>query len=960
MGKVSKELILYFVELKRIRRKSWLNKKGGGQSTVAANHKKSNQQQQQNDQKKKETISITIDENGTTLKLKLVGSELICTNCIEQNTLPTKKGGNTNVDITKMQPKCAMCFTGSFDKKKEVEEKKQEAMAQHQSLVKSKTIGIGIKGLQNLGNTCFFNSVLQNLTHVNMLRDAFLEFPGEEKSTIKSTNQMTMEMHHFFLKMYKQPSSIVSPSGLLSEISKKSPRFRGGKQQDSHELLRYLLDGLISEEQSASTNKRDPTYIDRIFGGRLISIITCFHCGNVSKTYEPFLDLSLPLPMLAVAADKRPLPSIQNSPLPANPNRFTQLDIADDGDEGLGEDYYRTIYDNIDGSSSGGGKLSKSKMKRLQKQKNQAARNNSSTTAEEEEETPIPIDVEVEEAASNESKQANGGEQDALTTSPIISSPDGADGSTPIIIGDGGEVGEGVKVKEDYIKREEEQDDGFTPSPPVTPPTTTTTTEESLTSTPTTTTIETPNTFRESTDFILLGSPAGNNNIESHQEQVLSTFSVIENYENPSSTTTTKEILSPISPISISANTEKSDRDVQDDPIDLRKGIPSEAKSLDQLLACFLQFTNPEKLEGDNGFICSKCTCKEKKSEAETKEEKLEEEKKEEEKLEEKKLEEKKLEEPEIINEVVKELLSTSLNEKEFVTIETSTAASPVTSSSSASSSTTSSTTATPETPSTNSNSKKKKRAAAAAAAAASSGKKKTSSIPEEEPIRRNASKQYLLSTTPPYLTVHLKRFMQTRNGGLQKNSKHIHFPHYLDLTPFTDPTCPKTSKQSHLYVLNGVVEHMGSMGGGHYVAHIYEDQNDNWYYVSDSSYRNQTLGQVLQNQAYVLFYKKVTQPQESTTQTSKMNKVGKEDEEKEIENISVDKDDGGGKSPILEQATTTLTSDQQPSDEKSMTEEEEESSSPPHNNNDSISNNNNNNNNDITSVDEVTEQPGE
>jgi hypothetical protein len=37
--------------------------------------------------------------------------------------------------------------------------------------------------------------------------------------------------------------------------------------------------------------------VDAVFGGVLCSHITCSACGYVSISYEPFLDLSLPIPL---------------------------------------------------------------------------------------------------------------------------------------------------------------------------------------------------------------------------------------------------------------------------------------------------------------------------------------------------------------------------------------------------------------------------------------------------------------------------------------------------------------------------------------------------------------------------------------------------------------------------------------------------------------------------------------
>ncbi|XP_024360208.1 ubiquitin carboxyl-terminal hydrolase 2 [Physcomitrium patens] len=197
-----------------------------------------------------------------------------------------------------------------------------------------------MKGLMNLGNTCFFNSVMQNLVGVRMLREHF------SKETIAQEGVLKLSLRKFFMEMDPNPiersdldigaerstrarsfgngivGGAVNPKLLFSEICKKAPRFRGFQQQDSHELLRCLLDGLHMEEESirkartgadkeieSATDskvkengsldkvpKRSETLVEYMFGGQFSSTVTCCECGHSSVVYEPFLDLSLPIP----------------------------------------------------------------------------------------------------------------------------------------------------------------------------------------------------------------------------------------------------------------------------------------------------------------------------------------------------------------------------------------------------------------------------------------------------------------------------------------------------------------------------------------------------------------------------------------------------------------------------------------------------------------------------------------
>ena len=56
-------------------------------------------------------------------------------------------------------------------------------------------------------------------------------------------------------------SSVISPGQVFSQVVRVSNKFRGMQQQDSHELLRYLMEGLRTEE-----TKRQKTAILKYFG----------------------------------------------------------------------------------------------------------------------------------------------------------------------------------------------------------------------------------------------------------------------------------------------------------------------------------------------------------------------------------------------------------------------------------------------------------------------------------------------------------------------------------------------------------------------------------------------------------------------------------------------------------------------------------------------------------------------
>ena len=85
---------------------------------------------------------------------------------------------------------------------------------------------------------------------------------------------------------------------------------RGYQQQDAHEFMRYLLDRLHQElltllpTVSAMNSPRANTLagvknsvVTAIFGGILQSEVHCLECGMSSIKHDPFLDLSLDIPL---------------------------------------------------------------------------------------------------------------------------------------------------------------------------------------------------------------------------------------------------------------------------------------------------------------------------------------------------------------------------------------------------------------------------------------------------------------------------------------------------------------------------------------------------------------------------------------------------------------------------------------------------------------------------------------
>uniref|UniRef100_A0A1L8DTC5 Ubiquitin carboxyl-terminal hydrolase n=1 Tax=Nyssomyia neivai TaxID=330878 RepID=A0A1L8DTC5_9DIPT len=188
-----------------------------------------------------------------------------------------------------------------------------------------------VVGLRNLGNTCFMNSVLQSLSNIHEFSCYFNALPAMEtnkqkrfyhsrslKENVHDAN-VVEELRKVLLNLSQGGggTKAISPECLFLVIWKVVPQFRGHRQHDAHEFLRYMLDRLHTELQqingvvqitgwtkttcdvepsSLGIFKGRSSIVTTVFGGILQSEVRCLICGMESKKHDPFLDLSLDIP----------------------------------------------------------------------------------------------------------------------------------------------------------------------------------------------------------------------------------------------------------------------------------------------------------------------------------------------------------------------------------------------------------------------------------------------------------------------------------------------------------------------------------------------------------------------------------------------------------------------------------------------------------------------------------------
>ncbi|GHJ88224.1 hypothetical protein NliqN6_4626 [Naganishia liquefaciens] len=159
------------------------------------------------------------------------------------------------------------------------------------------------KGLQNLGNTCFANSILQVMMYTPPVLH-YLSGQGHDFSSCTLASKgfcFTCELQKARRNLWTSSGQSWSPKEIMRSIKKICPSMRQFRQEDAHEFFRYGIDLLHNEALKLAKATKEPhavretSWIHKVWGGRLRSRITCHDCGNNSDTFDAFLDLSLDL-----------------------------------------------------------------------------------------------------------------------------------------------------------------------------------------------------------------------------------------------------------------------------------------------------------------------------------------------------------------------------------------------------------------------------------------------------------------------------------------------------------------------------------------------------------------------------------------------------------------------------------------------------------------------------------------
>ncbi|XP_060799334.1 ubiquitin carboxyl-terminal hydrolase 16 isoform X2 [Neoarius graeffei] len=633
------------------------------------------------------------------------------------------------------------------------EEPKENEKCVKQNGQETQSSTVPVRGLSNLGNTCFFNAVLQNLSQTWLLRQLLSDFRDEEKSVLITPSSseldplqvrlprpgsLTLAMCQLLNEIQGTKKGVVTPHELFAQVCKKAARFKGFQQQDSQELLRYLLDGMRTEESNRVTvgilnalkclgktsepeqknlvkeyesNTGAKSFVERVFGGELTSTVMCTECETVSVVTEMFLDLSLPV---ADEAYRKRKGGVQQKKSESMESRRSIETPLTNGDESV---------------PTGTG--SKYQQKKAKKQAKKQAKNQ---RRQQRQGTKLRLD-----SLTNQN-------QDAFLEAPPLSTNEQPEAETEggadklIVQSEPAEQNEEIPANEEVEDDDDDDDEGS----------------------------EVQNSA--SNRFISLSEdgPEKQEVEEENEHKVaeltkrVTALSISEEHQ-------TKEMeLEVVS----GAESEPELRAepgfvvVNVDPktafstLSSRAALNASESSVESSLH---QFTQVEQLTHANSLLCVTCSQR-----------------------------------------------------------------------------------------------------------AAHGGKKK---------VYTEGMKQMLISSPPPVLTLHLKRFQQV-GYSICKVNRHVQFPQVLDVGPFCSAKCKgvEEGQTQLLYSLYGVVEHSGTMRSGHYTAFVKARPHTHassgllngtagdktppkgsWFHISDSNVQPVTETRVQTSQAYLLFYEKIS-----------------------------------------------------------------------------------------------------
>ncbi|XP_077590336.1 ubiquitin carboxyl-terminal hydrolase 31 [Stigmatopora nigra] len=194
----------------------------------------------------------------------------------------------------------------------------------------------GVSGLKNHGNTCFMNAILQCLSNTELFAEYLVleqhreDTANEEdkpktngvhlqKKVCQAKGEVTEQLSDLVRALWTFEYTPQHSREFKNAVSRNATQFKGNAQHDAQEFLLWLLDRVhedlntvnpmarptmrppIEEDDQTKEGPSPPlsagSFVQELFQAQYRSSLTCPHCQKQSNTFDPFLCISLPIPL---------------------------------------------------------------------------------------------------------------------------------------------------------------------------------------------------------------------------------------------------------------------------------------------------------------------------------------------------------------------------------------------------------------------------------------------------------------------------------------------------------------------------------------------------------------------------------------------------------------------------------------------------------------------------------------